>query len=87
MSNRNSHRPRARCDPTHSVLAQKVGGGSDQPIAGLVTIAVVHRLEVVEIGADDGHRPRVANASRLLGGDVLVPGGAIVEAGQRIDSA
>src|SRR5579863_6722795 len=75
------------CDPVRPAClsAKEICRRANELIAGLVTVAIIHRLEVVEVGAHDGDRARVPHASRLLGADVFIPGGAILETGQRVD--
>src|ERR1019366_9591461 len=62
------------------VPAQEVRGCADQTIPGLVTVAVVHRFEVVEVSAHDRHRARVPNPPRFLARHVIIPRGAVLEA-------
>ena len=77
-------------DPAEQVAGAEDAGPAagdlgEQPVAGLVAVAVVHVLEAVEIEQDDAERP--ARAPRAAEGLVErpVPGAPVREPGQLVD--
>ncbi len=64
---------------------ERVADALEHEVAERVPVAVVERLEVIEIEEDERERPPELHAEGDLHGESLVEVGAIVEAGQCVD--